>query len=308
MGPLNRPTCHSSCKDYTVANMHRANYVGIPLGPEPLYAHYANACHLPKPCPPTSMLTQEKEKSNVSRPGSSRLHESIHMCSAHALVGRVSTNQALHLSLSLKDASRSSIKLGPLLCILSIRSQWGETPWQAHVNGCLWFSWMNLVKEWLHMTGTHTSTFRSSLTVFSITAECIWYVGRGIPSWSTSGTSFSKGINNTEFHTALHVRAHQETHHVSFPESTFHNAAQHYKQPYMHLTCFHISCSASRSACIPADAINRGNGLETAKVVSRGSGGGVSPPSHSWVFLIICEDQQCSRMHKGRDLTARSSG
>lgn len=78
--------------------------------------------------------------------------------------------------------------------------------------------------------------------------------------------------------------------------------------PICTLTCFPISCRGSRSACIPADATNRGNGLETAKVASRGSGGGVSPPSHSWVFLIICEDQQCSRMHKGRDLTARSSG
>lgn len=78
--------------------------------------------------------------------------------------------------------------------------------------------------------------------------------------------------------------------------------------PICTLTCFPISCSASRSACIPADATNRGNELETAKVVSGGSGGGVSPPSRSWVFLIICEDQQCSRMHKGRDLTARSSG
>lgn len=39
MGPLNWPTCHSSSKDYAMVNMQRANYVGIPLGPEPLYAH-----------------------------------------------------------------------------------------------------------------------------------------------------------------------------------------------------------------------------------------------------------------------------
>lgn len=33
-----------------------------------------------------------------------------------------------------------------------------------------------------------------------------------------------------------------------------------------------------------------------------------TPPNPPRVYLIICEDQQCSRMRKGRDLAPRSTG
>lgn len=83
MGPLNWPTCHSSSKDYTVVNMHRANYVGIPLSPEPLYAHLflwpdqQTPAIYQSPARPHWCLLRKSQ--NVSRPGSSPPHESIHM-------------------------------------------------------------------------------------------------------------------------------------------------------------------------------------------------------------------------------------
>lgn len=61
---------------------------------------------------------------------------------------------------------------------------------------------------------------------------------------------------------------------------------------------------------VPADATEWGY-----KVVGEGgSGVRCDEESQRWrdkppgVFLIICKDQQCSRMHKGWDLTARSTG
>lgn len=45
--------------------------------------------------------------------------------------------------------------------------------------------------------------------------------------------------------------------------------------------------------------------LTQQKRGERGDGAGDKPPG---VFLIICEDQQCSRMHEGRDSTGRSTG
>lgn len=254
MGPFNWPACHSSSKDRTMVNMHRANYMGIPLGPEPLYAllflwpdQQTPAIYQSPPHPHWCLL--RKRKSQMLKGLLPPLPMSPFTCAdaqKYVWICKWCLHRSRCLPHALPFTSLYRLRMHP-----GLQSNW--VPFTVHpvhqipvrenaLTSARWWLFMiqlnSLGKEWQHMTGTHTSTFRSSLTVFSIMTECIWYVGRGIPSWSTSGTSFSKGIINTELHTSLHVRAHQETHHVSFPESTFHNAAQHYKQPHMHLDLF----------------------------------------------------------------------
>lgn len=44
------------------------------------------------------------------------------------------------------------------------------------------------------------------------------------------------------------------------------------------------------------------------EVMSKAGSEGIRPAAPPRVYLIICEDQQCSRMRKGRDLAPRSTG
>lgn len=126
MGPLNWPTCHSSSKDYIVVNMHRANYMGIPRGPEPSYAHLflwsyqQTPAIYQSPAHPHWCLLRKKEKSNVSRPGSSPPHESIHMHRGTEICLDIHPRWCLHRSHCLPHMLTSPELLAHALSFISL--------------------------------------------------------------------------------------------------------------------------------------------------------------------------------------------
>lgn len=111
----------------------------------------------------------------------------------------------------------------------------------------------SLVKKWPHMTVTHASTFRSSLSVFSIRSQCIWFVGRLVlrfPKALVLSSTYPCMSRLIKKHITFHFR---REHSIMLPNII--------NNSMWTLTCFSISCSASRSMCSPADGKNWGTCL-----------------------------------------------